>query len=307
MHMITQHGTRDDNCIKLAGLCSTAVDYPKNGIPVDIDRCPRLLIPQKPDWHAAEVAAPRRTDYYDSVRALGHLYRAIEIDAPPASHSPDPPTNNQAQTILASDPISMALKLEIRMHLQSDMDPERNNAEIRNIFRYYVDELAYICLTHTLTSANDIRLQEEEIVVGTILAKCSQRRWRTDRMHRMRTHSQVLVQEVQREFMNNMDKASAEQIQKGLTKAWNAWGFSLQHRTDFGANSFGLIALGIIFDCLERIDGNVKVGQLLSGRIGNDITLIGVIDKKPRTDVNRMDTYYHVSHVTHIMATRENM
>lgn len=35
----------------------------------------------------------------------------------------------------------------------------------------------------------------------------------------------------------------------------------------------------------------IKVGQLLSGRIGNDITLIGVIDKKPRTDVNRMDTY----------------
>jgi RNA-dependent RNA polymerase len=147
----------------------------------------------------------------------------------------------------------MALKLEVQTHLQSDLDPERKNAEIRNIFRFYVDELAYICLTHTLTSTNDVRLQEEEIVVGTILAKCSQRRWRKDRMHRMRTHSQVLVQEVQRGFMNNLDNAPAEQIQKGLTKAWNAWDFSLRHSKNFGANSFGLIALGIIFDCLEKL------------------------------------------------------
>jgi RNA-dependent RNA polymerase len=139
------------------------------------------------------------------------------------------------------------------------MDLDRNAAEIRNAFRHYVDELAYISSTHTLSSTNDVRLTEEEIVVGTILAKCSQRRWRKDRMHRMRTHSQVLVQEVQRKLMNNLDNASTAQIQQGLMKAWNAWDFSLQHSNDFGANSFGLIALGIIFECLQKLGENAEV------------------------------------------------
>jgi RNA-dependent RNA polymerase len=216
-------------------------------------------MPYKPDWHAAEVTDPRRTDYYDSDRALGHLYRAIEIDDPAAILSAEWP-NNPPQTIL-TDSISVALEPRVQKQLQSYMDPERLAAEIRNLFRLYVDELAYICLTHTLSSTNDVRLKEEEIVVGTILAKCSQRRWRKDRMHRMRAHSSVLVQEVQRELMNSLDKSSTNEIRKGLTKAWNAWDFSLRHSTDFGANSFGLIALGIIFDCLEKLDEHAKVQE----------------------------------------------
>lgn len=256
--MFIQHGTRDDNCIKLAELCSQAVDYPKNGIPVNIDRCPRFLIPYKPDWHAAEVAAPRRTDYYDSDRALGHLYRAIEIDDPVtllSSRSPNCPP----QTTLA-DPISTALKPFVRESLQKYTDLDGTATDIRRLFQTYVDELAYICLTHTVSpTTSNMRLQEEEIVVGTILAKCSQRRWRKDRMHRMRTHSQVLVQEIQRDLINNLERASPEQILRSLMKAWTAWEFSIRHSADFGANSFGLIALGIIFDCLEKLDENAKV------------------------------------------------
>src|SRR6202011_2005278 len=106
--------------------CSAAVDYPKNGVPVNIDSCPRLLIPYKPDWHAAEVAAPRRTDYYDSDRALGHLYRAIEIEDP-VNLSDSPNTASQATL---TDSISIALKPRVQGQLQIDMDPNRNTAEI---------------------------------------------------------------------------------------------------------------------------------------------------------------------------------
>lgn len=71
-----------------------AVDYPKQGIPVDLIRnpLPRLLIRCKPDWrvhlkkhtlhygvitstrHAAEVVDPPKNDYYISDKALGKLY-----------------------------------------------------------------------------------------------------------------------------------------------------------------------------------------------------------------------------------------
>ncbi len=46
----------DPRCIDLAELCSQAVDYPKNGIPVDIHDSPRLLIRSKPDWKMVSVS-----------------------------------------------------------------------------------------------------------------------------------------------------------------------------------------------------------------------------------------------------------
>jgi RNA-dependent RNA polymerase len=248
----SKYGTSDTHCLKLAELCSQAVDYPKNGIPVDMERVPRFLIPYKPDWHAAEVAAPRRTDYYESDRALGHLYRAIEIEDPAAFFT----RNLQTTSAPLTDPISVALKWRIQEHFPNYTEPDGKCFEISRLFQTYVDELSYICLTHTLTSASDVRLHEEEVVVGTILAKCSQRRLRKDRMHRVRTHSQVIVHEIQREFVGDLENASKDEIRASLVKAWAAWDFSLRNSPSFGANSFGLIALGIIFDCLDKLEYN---------------------------------------------------
>ncbi|KAJ2968830.1 hypothetical protein NUW54_g13105 [Trametes sanguinea] len=48
--MCVQYGTFDQDCMKLAMLCSQAVDYPKNGVPVDRENMPHPLIRAKPDW-----------------------------------------------------------------------------------------------------------------------------------------------------------------------------------------------------------------------------------------------------------------
>ena len=45
-----QYGTFDKDCMILAELCSQAVDYPKNGVPVDVEKVPSRLIHAKPDW-----------------------------------------------------------------------------------------------------------------------------------------------------------------------------------------------------------------------------------------------------------------
>lgn len=203
-------------------------------------------MPYKPDWHAAEVASPRKTDYYFSSRAVGELYRAIELD--------DPTTVVPSTYDRTTNPISSVLQPAIHTYLGRRIQPEKNDPEIQALLQLYVDELAYICLTHTLTSSSDVRLKEEEIVVGTILAKCSQRRWRTNRMYHMRTHSQVLVHEIKRRLMKDADAPSSDELKSGLLKAWAAWNFSLENREKFGVNSFGLIALGVIFDCLDRLD-----------------------------------------------------
>lgn len=102
-------GTMDPECILLAGMHSTAVDFSKTGIPVDMDRLPKYP-KEKPDFMASgprvimEAGVPHfegvedygfyeddeadvlaeldmegsRTMFYPSRKALGHLYRQID-------------------------------------------------------------------------------------------------------------------------------------------------------------------------------------------------------------------------------------
>ena len=73
----------DSRCMKLAVLCSQAVDYAKNGNPVNIHgNLPKKVIKFNPDWHKAEVTGARELDYYESDKALGYLFRKIELEDP---------------------------------------------------------------------------------------------------------------------------------------------------------------------------------------------------------------------------------
>ncbi|RDB21068.1 putative RNA-dependent RNA polymerase 1 [Hypsizygus marmoreus] len=250
----SKDGMHDENCLWLAELCSQAVDYPKQGIPVDIDndRLPRTLIRCKPDWHAAEVVNPRHTDYYESSRALGVMYRQITLNDPDPI-SPDPDKGPQPLT----DPISVRLEDLIAPYIPYSLTPDGTSPEIAATFRRYVDELRYICATHTISNTPGVRLLEAEVVAGTILAKCSQKPWRKDRMYRMRLHAGNLVRNVKEEIMGGASAGDTtparEELVSGLEAAWKAWDFSQRKMNAFGANSFGLIALGAIFDCLDGL------------------------------------------------------
>jgi RNA-dependent RNA polymerase len=119
-------GTRDRGCIKLAELCSIAVDYPKSGIPVNMADTPRFLIPYKPDWKSDEVINPRRTDYYESTRAIGYLFRAINLEDSTKELYFDPKTSDLKDKPKAScqappviDAISSTLGPIVENHLRS--------------------------------------------------------------------------------------------------------------------------------------------------------------------------------------------
>lgn len=122
-------------------------------------------MPYKPDWHAAEIIAPRDVDYYESPRALGQLYRAVSLKTPPErarEDSVDPSKDN----------ITLALRPKL-LGVIPDLDQvERiEEDEILKIFDHYQDELSYICSTHVVTNQPGARLTEEEIATGTIVAK----------------------------------------------------------------------------------------------------------------------------------------
>ncbi|GJE87096.1 RdRP-domain-containing protein [Phanerochaete sordida] len=243
----SKEGTRDPRCMKLAELCSQAVDYPKNGVPVDIQDSPRLLIQYKPDWKKAEVNAPRKTDYYESDRALGELYRNVELLATPRAM--DPPSKRQPPL---SDSISRALRPYVERELGAGgaRNAERELAGVAGVFARYAEELRYICVTHALSDSPESRLVEAEVVVGTISAVCTQHRYRNDRTHRMRLHARVLVDGVRRRLYARVgdpaDPAAQGQMRYNLKQGWLAWDYGMRNRHMFGASSFAVVALGVI-------------------------------------------------------------
>ncbi|KAH6918359.1 RNA dependent RNA polymerase-domain-containing protein [Coprinopsis sp. MPI-PUGE-AT-0042] len=262
----SNEGFADPACKKLAGLCSQAVDYPKNGIPINLDdhNMPLTLIRCKPDWHAAEVVSPRDTDYYRSTRALGHLYREVKLRN---ISDEDKSLSSTTRFAPLTDPISSALKPYVKAFLGVETGPKHQHDETAKIFSRYEKELSYICVTHTLSNTPDVKLLEAEVVAGTILAKCSQKRMRSDRIYRLRLHASTLVNDTQwdlkggrhRKGMSSFDDLQTCRI--GLKGAWRAWEYSQKYSERFGTNSFGLIALGAIFDCLERLGSEPPRGK----------------------------------------------
>jgi RNA-dependent RNA polymerase len=242
-------------------------------VPVDINDCPRRLIKYNPDWSSAEVTSIDKARYYESKRALGHLYRDFEL--------PTKDDLNQVQFGDAVPPfednVTAAVLQQVQHFLPRCTGPvEDEPAWLSDLSQHYHNELRYICATHTLSNTGGVRLMEEEVVIGTILAECSQvcsicpargrvcsyqgqRRWRKDRIQRMKMHSRVLTRSVETSILDADDVSSAtrEELISGLGRAWNAWCFSVRHRDRSSAPSFGLVALGLIFACIDQLERTV--------------------------------------------------
>jgi len=265
----SKYGTHDKMCLELAQLCSQAVDYPKNGIPVDIHDSPKFLIPYKPDWQQAELINPRPADFYESTRALGELYRNITITEPPTPPPAGAATSKRPRPEPLSDSISKSLKPYIERMLHRFANSDGDVAGFTDLFERYRDELKYICMTHALSDAPEVRLTEEEVVVGTILAKCSQNRWRQDRTYRMRVHSDMLVRDIRSKLFKQTETPTTGELRHGLNQAWLAWDFGMRNKAAFGASSFSLIALGVICDILQRMPDGLPLQKVGSSAVAD--------------------------------------
>ncbi len=232
------------------------MDYPKNGNPVlhDKKEIPRPLIQEKPDWHKAEILLPNEVDYYESDRALGHLFRAITLEIP---QEPERSILNGGMdpSHPLTDAISLALAPMVEFWLGRELDEEIADDETTDLFRKYVNELSYIRSTHSISSRPNVQLQEAEIVVGSILDKCTQKRYRKERVYAMQNHTSTLVNDTERPFVDKSLEFGPEGWRTGLERAWKAWDFSQRHSALPGTSSFGLIALGIVLDCLDKLGG----------------------------------------------------
>lgn len=162
----------------------------------------------------------------------------------------------------------------------TDADYERYN--IPPLFKRYALELKYICVTHTLSYGFDSRLKEEEVVLGTILAKCKKGRWHHERIDQMRVTMSQLVfmvlydlrggsspidmvrfatDERSVDVPTTSENGSAmDAPDQRLLRAWMAWKYARSNSKLYGSKSFGLLALQIIFETID----NLEVGKRLS-------------------------------------------
>ncbi|KAI0374260.1 RdRP-domain-containing protein [Pilatotrama ljubarskyi] len=260
-------GIMHPDCIKLAALHSDAVDYPKSGNPVPIAHIPRLHLPTRPDWNAPETFTGDSDSYYESVRAIGKLYRSIDL---PALRQVNRVARNQRRhmrdeaddtvtAILAkfrSDQLSEddEVYVALRDRTAEFIDPgdydDGTVTGIWELYNTYVSRLRAICADHTLSTSRSAMLTEEEAIVGTIVAKCSQRRKRKDLMSQMREQTAMLVNDVRNELESEDDMP----LEDSLRRAWIAFRVATLEERYFGARSFGWVAIGAIFDTIKEIE-----------------------------------------------------
>jgi hypothetical protein len=91
----------------------------------------------------------------------------------------------------------------------------------------------------------------------------------------MKTHSQVLTRNIEHGIFKDVQDPTHKRVDllRGLERAWTAWCFSVRYRgfavpggigapARFGAKSFGLVALALLFAILEQLEKNCEEREL---------------------------------------------
>ncbi|KDR85157.1 hypothetical protein GALMADRAFT_233817 [Galerina marginata CBS 339.88] len=267
-------GIFDEDCIKLANLHSDAVDYPKSGQPVAISAIPKLKHRIKPDWNAPETVNASSADYYQSKRAIGRLFRAIDLPVEQPSSTTNPRRKhtkdrlndksledvvdhlrNFSLTEARDNVVFAAVEARVNDFIDADAAFGADDIElVEELFSRYTSELLGICASNTLSHARTAQLSEEEAIIGTIVQKTSQPRKRKDAMAKLREGTDVLVRAIREELAGDDSISYHESLQRAWL-AWKlAWKLSVTRDEPFGAQSFGWVALGAIFEAIRQIE-----------------------------------------------------
>jgi len=187
--------------------------------------------------------------FYKSDKALGILYRAIEIEKPSSYADVKLPPGLE----VGAGYITKRLRPLVEKHLP----PKINMGKIQNMlvhkFKEYVAELTHIAHAHSLSGDAMARLDEQELVLGTLMATSNQPRQRKEKVATAKLHMRNLVKLTEMHFGELKAESTKEEMRMNMQVAWEAWKFSVTQADTFGGPSFGLIALGSILRLLKRL------------------------------------------------------
>ncbi len=70
----------------------------------------------------------------------------------------------------------------------------------------------------------------------------------------MKLHAEELVGDIRSQIIQYEEKVpSEEQLRAALARAWAAWCWAQHNRDKDYIESFALLVLGVVFDCLKRL------------------------------------------------------
>ena len=265
------HDIFHEDCIKLCQIHSNAVDYPKSGTAVAPNTVPKPKSDFKPDWHAPEtVDLDGATGFYPSQKAIGKLFR--DIDLPEVQirrraarrerqHIRDDAPEADLDEIFAAlcmenrrgDSLESAVEDCVDEFIGLEPSSKFVKLAIESLSRYSI-ELQGICASNAIQRNKGAMLSEEEAVIGTIVAKCSQRRRRREAIAQLREQTGHLVKSIRDELSGDDDTSQYE----WLETAWAAWKVSRHLKDQFGAHSYGWIVLGELFDAMKAIEKAIE-------------------------------------------------
>jgi len=266
-------GIFDPDCLKLASLHSNAVDYPKTGQPVPLKEIPKLKSKEKPDWNAPETMNSAQGNYYESQRAIGRLFRAIDLPIEQQRFRPDSgrrgrqEQNNELDDLedtfsqfsldsAREDTLFVTVEARVRDYVDTNTYPDDEEvAFLTQLFSRYASELRAICMANTISYSRSAQLSEEEAIIGSIAQKTSQPRKRKDAMAKLREATDVLVRSIREELAGD----DTFTFDDSLKRAWAAWEFSVSQGAVWGAQSFKWVALGSIFEAIREIEQDESV------------------------------------------------
>ncbi|KAG8899414.1 hypothetical protein FRB99_006745 [Tulasnella sp. 403] len=242
-------GVRDADCIKLARLHFVAIDLLKNGEPLrDLNKLPRPA--RKPDWACGESEDPNDGDHYPSNRILGVLFRHVELGSNPVE---EPPLVDD--TFRQEDEVLASLAPQA-LPLIEALVPEVDESELEEVFYQYRYDLKYQCVAYNLQQSPTSRLTEEEVTLGTILARAaslSESRKRSNLTKRLEKQTTENVRNAEVGILGDADST----LELKLARAWSAYKMAYRlYRSDvmMGSRSFACIALNIVLEILEKIE-----------------------------------------------------
>ncbi|KAF9535863.1 RNA-directed RNA polymerase 2 [Crepidotus variabilis] len=259
-------GIRDEDCLKLAALHSDAVDYPKSGQPVPLEEIPKLKHKIKPDWNAPETVNVSSGNYYESRRAIGRLFREIDLPIEQIPHvrrrGRRPARVGEVEELehqfhqfnldgARGGTLFTTVEHRVQDFIWTDRQPtDEQTTFISQTFRRYATELKAVCMACTLSHSHSVQLSEAEAIIGTIAQKSSQPRRRKELMSNLRERTDTLVRGIREE----LDGDESVTLSDSLIRAWMAWEFAVSQGQTFGAQSFGWLALGCIFDTIKELE-----------------------------------------------------
>ncbi|KAG2049848.1 RdRP-domain-containing protein [Suillus hirtellus] len=267
-------------CMELAKLASHAVDFPKSGTPVNFTQLPRFKSRKqpKPDFLAKEGADLNSDQYYNSKKLLGQLYRRVPVKRwIPQEWNEDRSPSDGASV---EDALS---RVSLRNIGLSGLTPPTQELieEMTYLLEAYCEQLLVIGQSHTILKNKDSHVSEAELLSGTIMANWSDHHRRRDAVTAMNLQTRELVRAVRAEllvkdlavseaemysdeeddyddwtFREEFDDTEQRSMAETFKRSWAAWCVAEDTLKEeprmFGAQSFGLIALGRMLEIVKE-------------------------------------------------------